>query len=126
MPRVYSQIMLTSSLVNNAKVCPGDEIIFTCETRGSSILAWSSAQYIGGGGVQFEFTTDDTPGLVEQSRINADVIATLTSTDAQSQTISSTLRIVASSDVSAPSVTCLHRTDQINKTSRFQYLGMMT
>ena len=108
----------------NVKVCPGDVIIFTCETTGSSILAWSSIEYIGDGGAQLDFTFDETEGRVSTSSINSDVIATLISASDQPRMISSTLRIIALPGISSFSVTCIHRTDQINETIRFEYLGM--
>ena len=119
-----SEISLRTSLDNGTRVCPGQEITFTCETIGSSQLIWSSDQYIGIGGAQLQFFSRDTPGLVAASTINSDVFATLISADAQSQRIVSTLHIKASSDMSNPSVMCVHSTDMTNKTFRFQYLGM--
>ena len=91
------------------------------------ILAWISEEYIGTGGVQLEFTTEDTPGFIQTSDTHTDTVATLISSNQRSLTIMSTLQIVVSSNVSMShpsSVTCEHRTNGTNRTLTFQHLGM--
>ena len=120
-----AQVILTESSKTTA--CPGDELTFKCETRGSMILAWSSEEYIGTGGVQLEFTTEDTPGFIQTSDTHPDTVATLISSDQRLLNIISTLQIVVSSNVSMShpsSVTCEHRTSGTNRMLTFQHLGM--
>ena len=120
-----SDITLTRNV--QSKVCSGEELTFTCVTRGSLILAWSSDEYIGGLGVQLEFTMSDTPGFLRASDDNPRTLATLISTVTDStmrNIMVSTLRIIVSDNTSYPSVTCEHRTSGRKETLTFQYLGM--
>ena len=68
--------MLEYSLEKGKSACPGEYITFTCIVRGSSILSWSSDEYIGGEPLQF--TTDEEPGLTKNIS-NSDTYATLIS-----------------------------------------------
>ena len=119
-------VELTSSLhpmsgSRDQRVCPGDMIVFTCITRGSTIQDWNSTQYIQGSGI-IEFTVTDIPGFLRSSDTT---IATLISTSTDDNIIVSTLRIRAESDMTHPSVTCTNRNNGRSKTLSFQYLGML-
>jgi hypothetical protein len=109
--------------MSGSKVCPGDAISFTCHTRGSTILDWSSIQYIGELGIQLELTVEDKPGYLRTGN-TVTTIATLLSTDTDNDIIVSTLRIRASANMTYPSVTCAHRDSGRSKMLTFQYLGM--
>ena len=117
-----SDITLTRNV--QSKVCSGEELIFTCVTKGSQILAWSSDEYIGSLGVQLEFTLSDTPGFLRASDDNPQTLATLISTDSTMRIMVSTLRIIVSANMAYPSVTCEHRSSGRSQTLAFQYLGM--
>lgn len=69
-----------SSPVNDGQfVCSGSVLTFTCETRGSPIIAWSSDVYIGEGGAQLGFAAGaNNPGDTRISSIIQDTVATLT------------------------------------------------
>ena len=41
-------------------VHPGDDVTFECTTVDSSIIAWSSDEYIGRGGIKLELIANDT------------------------------------------------------------------
>ena len=81
-------------------------VLFTCVTRDSPILAWSSDEYIGRG-VQLEFTSADQPESIMRSNINPDTIATLVAITIESNEVvlQSILRINASQ---TSSIACHH------------------
>ena len=89
---------LTSTLQEGNYTCPGKEVTFTCTISGSSglALAWGSIEYIGQGN-PLQFTAENMPGTTKTSKINNNVIATLTRTDNVDgvHVLESTLRIVA-------------------------------
>ena len=89
---------LTSTLSEGNRTCPGEEVTFTCTTRGSSTLAlaWESNEYIGQGDL-LQFTQLDRPGMSIASMINENVTATLTKNTDENGTpiLESELRIVA-------------------------------
>ena len=131
MKDVGAQITLKSSPKSSdtgvLHVCPDDEVTFTCETNGSTILAWTSEEYIGTGGSELELTTGNTPGFKLRSNSDHNTVATLISKDQRLLAIASTLEIVTSSDLNmshSSSVTCKHRTNSANKTITLQHLGM--
>ena len=87
---VMSQPMLTSSL---EQACPGNMILFTCTTTGSSTLTWSSEDYIGSGR-QLQFRSIDDNGTVENSTFNTETIATLTAVNTNGPVLMSILHII--------------------------------
>lgn len=86
---------------DNATViaCRGEMVVFTCQTMGS--LAWSSDEYVGGGGNQFTFGLDEPVGTTDGH--NESIYAELTDIDPDNRIITSTFRIMASLN---SSVTC--------------------
>ena len=58
--------------------CPGDRLNFTCRTRDSPILAWSSDEYIGQNN-PLEFLIIDDPGVVRLSSVDPNTVAVLMS-----------------------------------------------
>ena len=69
---------ISGPLLEGQFVCSG-VINFTCETRGSPIIAWSSDVYIGEGGAQLGFAAGaNNPGDTRISSIIQDTVATLT------------------------------------------------
>ena len=99
---VISQPMLTSSV---EQVCPGNMILFTCTTTGSSTLAWSSEDYIGSGR-QLQFRSIDDNGTVEISPFNPETIATLTAVNTNGPILMSILRIISRPTTPNISVSC--------------------
>ena len=89
--------------------------MFTCVTRGSSILAWSSDEFIGDD-VQLEFTSLDAPGSTIHSGAT---FATLISITIENEVVlKSTLQITASSQFPTSSVACRHiDSGRINSTT---------
>ena len=99
---------LTSTLREGNRTCPGDEVIFTCIVRESTlsalVLGWTSSEYISG---SLQFSTANTRGDNRTSTIEGSVTATATLTNnadvAGVLTLESELRIVAGE---ASIVTC--------------------
>ena len=66
-----------SSNLTGEPLCPGEIVIFTCETRGSAILAWTSDEYIESDGTRMELATFNDVGDTRTSPINSNTVATL-------------------------------------------------
>lgn len=66
--------------------CPGDRLNFTCETRDSQVLAWSSDEYIGQN-QQIEFLSFETEGTVRHSSVDPSIVAMLTNVSQQNGTM---------------------------------------
>ena len=99
---------------------------FTCETRGSPILAWTSNEYIERGGTQLEFATFNDVGDTRISPVNPNTIATLIAKFYENGigVLRSTLRIRALSEFLNSSVNCLHIVDGTMNTSWVLVIGM--
>lgn len=116
-------ITVTSTITVGEIVCPGEEVIFTCETRGSLTIAWTSDEYIND---RLEFNTGDDldgvlPGFIDRNTMATFVNDTVEGT---TRVLVSQLRIIVSSISLTPSVTCIHVRDAIPDTFTFQVLGM--
>ena len=59
-----TQIIISPQLSELQNLCPGEEVTFTCETRGSSVLAWSSDEYIGSSDTRLEIIIFDNVGTI--------------------------------------------------------------
>ena len=105
-------VTLSSSLNGSSSAYPQQVITFTCVTRGSSILAWSSDEYIGPGGALLTFVAFDPLGTTTASFINPDTAAVLVSSSNENGEIvlESTLQITVSSLFPTSSVAC-HNVD---------------
>ena len=109
---------------NGRLVCPGDEITFVCETRGSSTIAWSSEEYIGPGNAQMQFSAIEDPSLpcamCKKDGIG-DTIATFIANKLEDgvRVLQSTLRVTATS---MSSVRCIHG-DESSRTINFSVIG---
>ena len=122
-PAYYSQ-EVRHTLQNGQSPCPGEEITFTCVTRGSPVLAWTSDQYIEQGGTQLEFATFDNENETRTIPINPNTVATLTRKAMENgeQVLESELRIITVSRFPTFSVSCIHiGSGNINETT-FQLL----
>ena len=125
-PTTYSQRVTVIPSVDEP-LCPGVGVTFTCETRGSPIIAWTSDQYIEVGGTQLEFGAIASVGDVVRSPVYSDTVATLTVNgmiDGE-QVLESTLHIVTSSQFPTSSVTCIHIGTRTSDIRMLQVMGMI-
>ena len=123
-------IILSSPLSEGQRVCPRDQITFTCVTNGSASHAWSSDEYIGQGGAQLELASYHDPGRMARnwaSPIGTQAI--LVSKEIEENEIQgileSQLNIVVTSDYQITTINCLHVDTGSQETTRFQLLGML-
>ena len=114
-------VTINSTISSGQLVCPGDQVNFTCETRGSDIIAWTSKEYIGSGGARVEFSFLD----VKTMKVDQNTVATLISADNVNgiRTLISRLTITVSPSYQNPSITCLHVGRLINATISFVVPG---
>ena len=113
---------ITSSLVSKRCACPNQEVLFTCETSGSLVMAWSSLQYIGPNGVRLELIAADGVGHEVRSVVNSDTVATLTRINGH-EVLASELRIIVQGNFRNASVFCIDAGVGMSHIS-FQVLGM--
>ena len=115
-----------SSNLTAEPLCPGEIVIFTCETRGSTILAWTSDEYIEPGGTRLELATFNDVGDIRTSPVNSNTVATLIDETNENgvDILVSTLRIKAVSEFLDSSVTCIHVDGGTMNTTRVQVLGI--
>ena len=71
--------ILSSTLLEGQRACPGREVNFTCMTNGSLVMVWTSDEYIGINGAELEFTSADGVGSMMRSSTNPSTVATLVS-----------------------------------------------
>ena len=121
---VSQSVFLTSTISTDEITCPGDEVTFTCETRGSSVIAWTSDDYIRD---QLEFNAGDSFDETRQDSVDANTIATFinnTREEDGTRVLESQLKIVVSSTSLSPSVTCIQVRDNVQESFPFQVLGI--
>ena len=122
-------IVLSSSLSEGQQVCPRDELTFTCVTNGSAILAWSSDDYIGRGGIQLLLASNRNPGYIEKNGASLmGTKATLIRKEIEENEtrgiLESELEITVTSDYQIATINCLHVDNGSQESTRFQLLGM--
>lgn len=119
---VSPQLVALTSSLNRPVAYPQQEITFTCETKGSHIIAWSSNHYIGGNGAQLELTTATDADHMATSLIDAMTIATLVNiTEEDGMTILvSELRIKVLPQYFISSISCHNVGHNTASTSTFQ------
>ena len=107
-----------TSTSNGNPVYREQEVTFTCTTRGSSILAWSSDHYIGEGSLLEFVATINTQGTSIESAVNNNTVATLiyTNEDEQRFVLQSELRILVLSTHPQSTILC-HNVDQSLETN---------
>ena len=123
------QISLSSPLPGGQGVCPGDEIKFTCVTNGSGSHAWMSDEFIGRGGIQLEFASFDSPGVVRRKpSLPMGTLARLNVKDIQENEtkgiLESELNVIASSEYPVSNVSCLYVDSGLRSTRSIPLLGM--
>ena len=98
-------IVLTSTLNGRSIAYPQEVVVFTCVTRGASVLAWSSDEFIGED-IQLQFTSLDRQGSIIHGET---AFASLVSVTIENEIVlKSTLQITASSQFPTSSVACRH------------------
>ena len=117
--------MVATTISDKQVVCPGDQVNFTCETRGSDIIAWTSKEYINRGGTRVDFAAFNVGVTM---RIGKNTVATLVSADVINgiRVLVSQLMITVSPLYQNPSITCLHVGLLINATVSFVVPGEVT
>ena len=125
---VTTQKYISSQPDEFHNLCPGEEVNIICEIRGSPILAWSSNEYIGGGGIRFEFLIIDSVGATITSHVNPNTVtvATLINRTIENGVVIlvSQLHIIALSGVLTSSVTCINPSNGTMDTIMIHVLGM--
>ena len=116
---------ITSNLTNDQPVCPGQTITFTCVTRGSPTIEWTSDEYIEDNGPGLQFNELSVLNNRKNSHVNPETFAYLVSKrfDGGVDVLASKLHIVVLSRFSTASVTCIHGNGS-RKVESFQVLGM--
>ena len=119
---ISSDVVLSSSLDGTSTAYPQQVINFTCVTRGSPVLAWSSDDYIGDG-VFLEFSSVVPVGTTLRA-VNSDTVAVLVDVSMESgvTVLESTLQITVSSQFSSSSVACLSPLGGISSTTSFRVI----
>ena len=124
-PAGFTQMIISPQQDALEDLCPGEEANIICETRGSSIIAWTSEEYIERGGTQLEFATFNRVGETRVSPVNPNTVATLIEKSVDSngnmQVLQSQLRIIASVD---STVTCINVDNGMSTSIRIQILGI--
>ena len=124
MPLSKTQV-ITSTLTDDQRQCPGQPVVFTCVTRGSQTIAWTSLEYIGPAGVRLLLASFDVIGSPIVSQINPSVQASLVnrSLDNGVQVLESELHIVISSEFPSATISCV-LSNGTQSDATFQVLGM--
>ena len=113
---------INSTLLRGQYACPNQQVLFTCETNGSLIMAWSSLQYIGPSGIRLELIADDGVGHMVRSVMTSDTVATLTRINGD-KVVASQLRITVQQNFPIASVSCIDAGVGMSPIN-FQILGM--
>ena len=104
----------------------GETVIFTCETRNSRTIAWSSNDYIGTGGTRLELTDVESEGTYRNASTGR-ASAVLISVDRSVQGMTilvSQLHIAIVSTYQTSSVTCHSVGGDESNTITFYMRGM--
>ena len=115
---------ISSTVTDGEFVCPGQEITFNCETRGSQFVAWTSNEYIESDGTRLDFAQFNTVGQTKTSPINPNTIATLINKTNETgvDLLVSQLRIIILQQFDTLSVSC-SRDNGTERTINLRLLG---
>ena len=123
---VSSQVVLNSSVPDGElnRLCPSQQIFFTCAVKGSSIITWRSDQYIGTGSASLQLSGTYSIGFNRTSSLYPSTVAILTGnrTEDGLQVVESELRLETVVDIFNFSVSCSHA-NETSKTINLQLLG---
>ena len=112
-------IKLTPNKLQSVMVL--QNITITCVTRNSSIMAWTSEEYIGEGGRRLEFLIINEIGSIHMSvKPNSTAFANLTTLNVNQLMLASQLHITVSRNYPQFNVTC-HNSDY-NLTKSVTYI----
>ena len=114
--------LVTLNITSGTIVRPGDNVTFTCTTINSSIIAWSSEEYIGRGGVRLDLSAVTHS---ESSQIST-ATAVLLNTGSNGEgaiVLTSALSLIAKG-IPYISVTCINIGRETNSTITQNVLGM--
>ena len=114
-----SSILTTNQNVN--LVWPGEIVSFRCITRGSSILAWTSPEYIRD---RLEFLIVQSAGTVATSGFASAELIDAYNDGNQEPIIISQLTLVIQRDILNSSVTCHHVGGDLTAVKLFQLSSM--
>lgn len=127
---VHAQRITHTTLLEGNVACAGDMVVITCVTEGPAGhgMIWSGEYYVGRGGNEISFTTDDNISQRRNTIGNEDTFAMLTGKNTVNNQIrlTSELHIMASvstSTASSGSVTCRRIDEDQEDTQRFQVFG---
>ena len=117
---------ITNTTLSDGIACANTNVTFTCESLGSSAIAWRSELFIGAGNTaQLIFSFDvDSPGNTRQG-IDSTTVATLTRNEDLNgaRLLESTLRVRAPDSSSTPlTVTCVHLDNDVDTSVTFSVL----
>ena len=116
-------VTLNITLNSGNIVRPGDNITFICTTIGSSIIAWSSDEYIGIGGVRLELFAFTTSRESSQISTATAILLNTTYNSEGDIVLTSTLSLIAMG-IPYISVTCVNIGRETNSTITQNVLGM--
>jgi hypothetical protein len=106
-PTAQEMVTLSSTLNADRIAVSGQQVTFTCTTRGAPILEWFSEEYIATGGDGLQFPSINCIGVNKTSRIDPNTVATCLGVSQTEKTvIQSQLTIIASADHPQATVTC--------------------
>ena len=101
---------ISSSIRNGQLLCPGEEIVLTCEIRNELFFRWRNYDYIGGQNGAIKFAFIDEIGTTHRSLDYNTTFANLTRNDFlvnESLVFESELHLTTRADVSSTSVICV-------------------
>ena len=120
--------MTSLTSTHSGQPCPGDVMIFTCVTNGSSSHAWRSDEYIGVGGIQLEFAVFDSPATIRTPPNNpaSSMLARFIAAENRVQGIlQSKLEITVSTDYTNFTILCMNVDGNLTNSTRIEILGML-
>ena len=124
MPMVSSQrLKFTSSLNDQREVHRGDGVTFRCITVGSTTLAWSGDDYIGG---RIEFMATETGAQISPNNFTSVELVDVYSDVNGRCVMESQLSIIVQKTIRSTSVTCHHVGSGISESISFHLSGKCT
>ena len=108
-PQIHGRSMAIGSIRNGQLLCPGQEIVLTCEITGSRNLTWKNSEYIGRVNDSLQFSVLNNTGTSLRSSVHNTTFAVLTSKLLQNKVhqMVSELHIINRADVASTSVSCV-------------------
>ena len=115
---VRSFVQLTSNPQDLTNIRPGDSIVFTCITSGSSLQWWKSVHYVANNGELLAFGTDEMAGTKKRTPNNVSE-ANLIVVTSNGLVLESQLNITVSADYPTSNVTCINNSLNVTATICF-------